>query len=263
MCIKSISLYKKTHQKMIQRELFTAPLLRESQYVVIVSDWFVSWSSPLSACLVMEFCNANLSEFLYSTRLKKSTLFPVTQLATLVYHISEALIHLENIGLVHRDINTSNILMKAENTEWAWKLADFGSSCISTESTSDGFCGTIPTASPEALKVQPLSSQSDIWSFGCVIWECVTLARPFKCVSLLEFQRSSKLPGEFPIDRYLVSPTRCVPNGSLYSKILKFVRKTMLVANHQMRASSRELHSAWNTQQCGSHLDKVRSPGAK
>jgi serine/threonine protein kinase len=255
-CIKSITLSNKIHQKMIQRELSAALRLKESKNIVKIEDWFLDWIKPISACLVMEFCDVNLSDFLYSTRINKSIAFPAIEIMNLIHNITEALVCLENAGVIHRDINTSNILLKAEQERRTWKLADFGSSCSPINSTCDGFCGSLLTASPEALKLFPLSSQSDIWSFGCVVWECVTLTRPFKCASILEFRRSSKYPSQFPIHEYLFPRPKGVSCGTGMWVILRFVRDRMLVPDHQKRASSRELYFEWTDSQklssCGS-----------
>lgn len=230
---------------MIQRELSASIRLNGSKNIVKIEDWFLNWIPPLSACLVMEFCDVNLSDFLYSTRINNSRAFPAIEIMNLIHNITEALVCLENADVIHRDINTSNILLKAEQERRTWKLADFGSSCNSINSTCDGFCGSLLTASPEALKLFPLRSQSDIWSFGCVVWECVTLTRPFKCASLLEFRRSSKYPSQFPIHEYLCPRPQGVSRGTGLRVILRLVRDRMLVPDHQKRASSREIYFEW------------------
>ncbi|XP_071688478.1 uncharacterized protein [Rutidosis leptorrhynchoides] len=75
--------------------------------------------------------------------------------------------------VIHRDIKTENILL---NYEWKAKLADFGLSLISainqkTEYVIANECGTEGYVDPLYRKFGFLTMESDIYSFGVVLFE--------------------------------------------------------------------------------------------
>jgi hypothetical protein len=95
-------------------------------------------------------------------------------------------------GLVHRDIKPSNILMTSEGVA---KLTDFGISrslTQTTEITGAGlFTGTIAYSAPEQLAGDDVGDSSDLYSLGCVLYECLSGHPPFESddVNRLAFQQ--------------------------------------------------------------------------
>ncbi|MFS7913158.1 putative protein kinase RLK-Pelle-LRR-I-1 family [Helianthus anomalus] len=75
--------------------------------------------------------------------------------------------------VIHRDIKSANILL---NHDWKAKLADFGLSLISplthkTNYVIDHACGTTGYLDPVYRKSGFLTTESDIYSFGVVLFE--------------------------------------------------------------------------------------------
>ena len=60
------------------------------------------------------------------------------------------------------------------------KLGDMNVSKIAKNGLLYTQTGTPYYASPEVWKDKPYDSKSDIWSFGCVVYEMTTLEPPFK-----------------------------------------------------------------------------------
>lgn len=89
--------------------------------------------------------------------------------------------------IFHRDIKPANILLT--NNEECGKLADMNVSVISKTGMASTQTGTPTYASPEVWMERPYSGKSDIWSFGCVIYELATLKPPFMATDLQGLKR--------------------------------------------------------------------------
>ncbi len=103
--------------------------------------------------------------------------------------VADALSEAHARGIVHRDIKPQNIMLSARGVV---KVLDFGLAKAIDEDRRDGDsetvaalteAGTIPgtTAymSPEQLRGEPLDARTDIFSFGCVMYEMVSGRRAF------------------------------------------------------------------------------------
>src|SRR4051794_4087017 len=101
----------------------------------------------------------------------------------LVAQIAAALDAAHSAGLVHRDVKPGNILVaRDEGAERAY-LCDFGLarhvSSVSSLTGDRGFVGTVDYVSPEQIQGAPLDGRADLYSLGCVFFECLTGVRPF------------------------------------------------------------------------------------
>lgn len=105
---------------------------------------------------------------------------PVGATAALAVQVLNGLGHAHDRGIVHRDVKPSNLLFTSAG---AVKVADFGiakSMVDVTELTAAGaFVGTSTYASPEQLAGRPIGPASDIYSLGCVLFQCLSGQPPF------------------------------------------------------------------------------------
>jgi hypothetical protein len=105
---------------------------------------------------------------------------PVARVLAIADDVLSALVSAHESGLIHRDIKPANILLERRGPA---KVTDFGISrsiAQTTDITIDGlFTGTIAYSSPEQLSGDPVGTTSDLYSLGCVLYECLCGSPPF------------------------------------------------------------------------------------
>jgi serine/threonine protein kinase len=93
---------------------------------------------------------------------------------------------LHRVGLVHRDVKPSNIMLDATGSA---ALTDFGlaKGPAYTVLTKPGeVIGTVDYLAPELIKGGRATPASDIYALGCTVYECIAGAPPFADKSLFE-----------------------------------------------------------------------------
>ena len=106
---------------------------------------------------------------------------PVDEVVRVADEIAGALDALHAVGLIHRDIKSSNILLDAD-AAGAAALTDFGLAKGTgyAELTRPGqIVGTMDYLAPERIRGEQATPASDIYALGCVVYECVTGQPPF------------------------------------------------------------------------------------
>ena len=103
--------------------------------------------------------------------------------ARLIQQVASALDAAHERGLVHRDVKPANVLLSRHaGVEHAY-LTDFG--ITKRRNATDGatatgqFVGSVDYVAPEQLKGETLDGRADIYSLGCVLYECLTGEVPF------------------------------------------------------------------------------------
>ncbi|MHC4569093.1 MAG: protein kinase domain-containing protein, partial [Planctomycetota bacterium] len=100
--------------------------------------------------------------------------------------IAEAISAAHEKGVVHRDLKPGNIKITPDGRI---KVLDFGLAKISeSEAITEGttvtqpghIIGTPAYMSPEQARGKPTDTRSDIWSFGCVLYQMLTGKAPFE-----------------------------------------------------------------------------------
>ena len=111
---------------------------------------------------------------------------PITEALRIARQIADALEAAHERRVVHRDLKPQNIKVKADGTV---KVLDFGLakaasaaanepdvwSTLHVDGTRDGIIlGTISYMSPEQSRGHAVDKRTDIWAFGCVLYEMLT-----------------------------------------------------------------------------------------
>jgi serine/threonine protein kinase len=134
---------------------------------------------------------------------QEHTGLPLNQALTIASQIADALDAAHEKGIVHRDLKPANIKITRDG---AVKVLDFGLAKLTQASdpglqtpdlsnlptvtvghTHEGLIlGTAAYMSPEQASGQPIDKRTDIWAFGCVLYELLTGKQTFTGKSVPE-----------------------------------------------------------------------------
>jgi WD40 repeat protein len=147
----------------------------EHPYIVPLYDY---WREPDGAYLVMRWLRGgSLHDTLLGGRLS------IDLLVGLLDQIGGALTVAHRRGIVHRDLKPANILLDEDGNAY---LADFGIakdtgkriSLYQTDAST--VVGSPAYISPEQVKAEPITPQTDIYSLGVMLYEILTGQLPFQ-----------------------------------------------------------------------------------
>ncbi|KAI4384322.1 hypothetical protein MLD38_002493 [Melastoma candidum] len=119
--------------------------------------------------------------------------------AAVVLQIAQGLSALHGANIVHRDLKPENCLFLNEREDSPLKIMDFGLSSVEESDPVIGLFGSIDYVSPEALAQGTITSKSDMWSLGVILYILLSGYPPFAAQSNQQKQQMI-MKGEFSFD---------------------------------------------------------------
>jgi Tol biopolymer transport system component len=172
-----------------------------------------------------------------------------TDLRTLLGFLSQAaegLAKAHAAGIVHRDLKPSNIMVSRDGFT---KILDFGlakltergaedqDATLGATQADDGtrvgtVVGTAGYMSPEQVQGKPVDHRSDIFSFGCVLYEAVTRRKPFMAESSIETMHKIIHENPTPVEEV---------NDKVPAEVRRLVRRCLAKNPEQRLQSAKDL----------------------
>ncbi len=117
--------------------------------------------------------------------------------------LADVLAHIHRLGLVHRDVKPRNIIFDEKSGRA--RIVDFG---IAIGTASNNFAaaeGTVPYAAPEQLRGLSVDGRADLYSLGCVLYECLCGMPPLGPLSLARLGKADPVSDEAKLERAGIS----------------------------------------------------------
>jgi eukaryotic-like serine/threonine-protein kinase len=159
---------------------------------------------------------------------------PLDEALPIARQICEALEAAHEPGIIHRDLKPANIKITPEGVV---KVLDFGlakltdpahapaanvswSPTLTSPALMTGvgvILGTAAYMSPEQAKGRPADKRSDLWAFGCVLYEMLTGTRPFDGEDVTDVMVAvlSKEPDWSALPKFMPTPITRLLHRSL------------------------------------------------
>ena len=157
---------------------------------------------PGRSYLVMEYVPGSTLE----AHADMARLLPVNKVVEIIFKCIRALEYAHRHGVIHRDIKPGNILLSEAGET---KVSDFGASFQQKlqDTTQISGVGSPAYMSPEQVRLEPLTHQTDIYSLGVTMYRLLTGRLPYSAstqpaltyaILNTEAPRPAKLRPELP-----------------------------------------------------------------
>jgi len=118
-----------------------------------------------------------------ATYCRPDNLLRLDDVVELMFKCAKALHYAHTRGVIHRDVKPSNIMLTTDSDV---RVIDFGIALIAGAEISgiSGIAGSPSYMSPEQVQGLDLTSRSDLYSLGALMYELLTGVRPFRAGNL-------------------------------------------------------------------------------
>lgn len=160
-------------------------VLEELKHPNIVSYKDSFFDSENFFNIVMIYCDGG--DIYNKIRSAKGKHFPENEIIDYIVQLGLALSYVHDKKILHRDLKTQNIFIK----DGKIRIGDFGIAKIfnQTKDLAGSMVGTPLYMSPEQYSSKKYGFKSDIWSFGCCLYEMCNLKHAFEgLVKIIKFK---------------------------------------------------------------------------
>lgn len=168
--------------------------------------------------IVMVYCEGG--DFYNKIRVAKGKFFSENEIIEWIVELGLALSYIHDKRILHRDLKTQNIFLK----DGKIRIGDFGIAKMfnHTRELANSMVGTPLYMSPEQYNNKKYGFKSDIWAFGCCLYEMANLKHAFEGLT-------------WNAVALKVLKGNHTPVNSIYTKDLRSLIESMLSVNPKNR----------------------------
>jgi serine/threonine protein kinase len=189
--------------------------------------------------MAMEFIEGQtLREMIYGTAALKDILGVLAQAA-------DGLGKAHGAGIVHRDLKPDNIMVTSDGYA---KVVDFGLAKLTEKKQEPGsealtqsgmVMGTIGYMSPEQIEGGMLRPPSDIFAFGCILYEAAAKKRPFQAEMAIDTMHKIMFSEPMPLNAHATDLP--APLQAIVDRCLKKNADDRYASMREVAAALREI----------------------
>jgi len=184
--------------------------------------------------------------------LKRLKTIPPSLAVRYLIQICSGLQYAHSRGIIHRDINSSNIIVQRDDR---LKILDFGLACpIGTEDFSS--LGTLAYMAPEQITGDAMDERTDIYALGITTYEMIVGGRPFR-------EDDGHILEEMHLNQDIPDPAAGVPDLSkdLQRFVIKCCQRDPNLRYDNIQQALADLKSSAGEQ--GAGIKKAAAPKRK